>query len=585
MMLKGVALWACVCVLSGCASVLPEPYTPVFEATRTVDANAPLVQMVRRVQPKAAHVQLAPTQSESMKKKQQSLSMRLEQAVPQVEANASGIYPLADGVQAFAVRNALIKNVTHTLDLQYYSLHTGLSSRLLIRELVKAADRGVRIRILIDDMDTLGRDKEMTVLAAHDNIEVRIFNPIRRFRGTVLSRNLMLVANLSTQHRRMHNKVWLADGVLGITGGRNIGDRYFNANESDNFSDLDVLLSGAVVGQMQRSFDEFWNSNNAIPVELFEKAPQVSTKEDIQKMIFKTNALTRKERVARHPYLSALNEAENHVLPDILPKLLWGGIDFYSDAPTKVTTPPAQKDVRIPNEADVQSSGSAMFDALVSKIQQAKREVIIASPYFLPGDDFIQLLQGLVKKGVAVTLLSNSLESNDVPLVNGPYSRYRKPLLEAGVKIYELKGFPNVGATPQWRHPIFSWKGSRTALHSKAAVIDGEVSYVGSMNLDPRSVVWNTEAGILSRQPDFAKNVRNALLNAMSLDYSYAVILNHKGQLEWRTNENSGGAQSPVEMIQPEPAMNGGRVILRERGNFWRRLQRNIGACLPENFL
>ena len=602
----GIAL-----LLSACNAFLPAVYTPVAEPHAEVDVDSPLAQMVYRIQPKVVpvadafeHDELTVPHNklkkgEEMKQKRLSLPASLEALTAQVDAQASGIYPLSDGVEAFAVRNALVKNAKHSLDLQYYSLHKGLSSRLLIRELVRAADRGVKIRILIDDMDTLGRDKEMTILAAHENIDVRIFNPIRRLRGTVVSRWLMFVANINTQHRRMHNKVWLADGVLGITGGRNIGDQYFNANESDNFSDLDVLLGGAAVQQMQLSFDGFWNSAKSIPVEVFEKAPQADNAKDIQKMIFSTNALTRKERVLRHPYLAALDEAEHNVLPDVLPKLMWGTVDFYSDIPEKISETPPAMGVRMPHN-NVQS-GSVVFDALMPYISAAQHEVIIANPYFLPGDDVVASLSKLVAKGVTVKVLTNSLESNDVPLVNGPYSRYRLKLLRAGVLLYELRGFPDVEKTPQWRLPIFSWKGSRTALHTKAVVIDGVVSFVGSMNLDPRSIVWNTEVGVISKQPQFAQSLRDILSNAMSLDYSYIVRLDESGRLEWRTHGRTadgdqGGAidrnvirntidKKTAVGLKSATAPRKIEIFQRERGNFWRRLEQRVGAWLPETFL
>ena len=606
-------VWSCLAVggvallLGACNAILPAVYIPVIEPPVEVDVDTPLAHMVYRVQPKVLAADalerkamptppMRPNKGEVMKQKRLSLPASLEALTAQVDAQASGIYPLSDGVEAFAVRNALIKNAKHSLDLQYYSLHKGLSSRLLIRELVRAADRGVKIRILIDDMDTLGRDKEMTILAAHENIGVRIFNPIRRMRGTVVSRWLMFVPNISTQHRRMHNKVWLADGVLGITGGRNIGDRYFNGNESDNFSDLDVLLGGAAVRQMQTSFDDFWNSAKSIPVEVFEKAPQADNAGDIQKMIFSTNALTRKERVLRHPYLTALDEAEHNVLPSVLPKLMWGAVDFYSDVPGKVSEPPPAMGVHVPQN-DVKS-GSVVFDALMPYILAAQHEVIIANPYFLPGDDVLSSLSGLVKRGVAVTVLTNSLESNDVPLVNGPYARYRLKLLKAGVRLYELRGFPDVEKTPQWRLPIFSWKGSRTALHTKAVVIDGAVSFVGSMNFDPRSIVWNTEVGVISKQQPFAQSLRDILNNAMSLDYSYAVRLDEMGRLEWRTHEHTDGrdkidasggkAINKKRSIDPrslDMTPQKVEVFRRERGNFWRRLEQRVGAWLPETFL
>lgn len=536
----------CLPLLLAACNVLVEPrHTQLPEYALPVAPQAVLPKMVAKVTP-----------VEVMKKSRVALSDMFKNEPSQ----SSGIYPLVDGVEAFAVRNALIKNAQHSLDLQYYSLQRGLSSRLLIRELVHAADRGVRVRILVDDMDMLGRDHEMTVLSAHPNIDVRIFNPIRRFRATMATRIAMFAINLPTQHRRMHNKVWIADGVLAITGGRNIGDRYFNAGDQDNFSDLDVLLSGQVLEQMRTSFDTYWNSNQAFPVETFEKNPEGNLA-DIPKMIFKINALTRKERVARHPYLTALAQAENNVLPTILPKFTWGDIKFFVDTPDKISQSVPHLGVT------TRDSTSVPLNALIPHIENAKKEVFIISPYFIPGDELTRMLSNLARKGVHVALLTNSLESNDVPLVNGPYSRYRTALIKAGVEIYELRGFPDVDKLPQWRLPIFSWQGSRTALHTKAVVIDGVVSFVGSMNLDPRSVIWNTEAAIITEQTLFADKLRAVFLNAIERRYSYQVTLDANGDLLW---------SAPVDGMPP---------IRKEPSNFWRRLQKRIGVSAVETFL
>lgn len=590
----------CVLALSACANVSPVLHDENLHDDRSSAAQSVVVpqrknllsRMLARVWPKKTNVVngLQPVDrpkitlpldktGPTMRKQRMSLSATIKSfQTPSADVNASGIYALADGVEAFAARNALIKNAERSLDLQYYSLHKGLSSRLLIRELVRAADRGVKIRILIDDTDTLGRDKEMILLSAHENIKVKIFNPIRRFRGTMLSRALMFATHIKSMQRRMHNKVWLADGVLAVVGGRNIGDKYFNANAEDNFSDLDALLGGEVVGRIQTSFDEYWHSPNAVAVETFVQEPLTESAHEIQQMIIKTNALTRKERVAHHPYLTALNEAENHILPNLMPKMSWGQIDFYSDSPNKVTTPLAHDRITVASSGEKMNSGSSVLDALMPYIINAQHEVIIVNPYFLPGEEMAQVLSDLVKRGVAVTLLTNSLEANDVPLVNGPYSRYRLKLLKAGVKVFELRGFPEVGKTAQWRLPIFSWQGSRAALHSKAVVVDGKTSFIGSMNLDPRSILWNTEVGVIAQQPIFAKHLREVLLGATALRYSYAVELDSSRRLVWRTTaENLNQSADEADV--------GSSVLTRERGNFLRRLQKSLGASIPERYL
>ncbi|GHA74546.1 phospholipase D family protein [Formosimonas limnophila] len=492
----------------------------------------------------------------------------------QDDASASGVYPLVDGVEAFAVRNALIKNAQKTLDLQYYSLQRGLSTRILIRELVFAANRGVRIRILLDDMETLGRDQEMSLLNAHANIEVRVFNPIRRWRGTRITRALMFVGHLPTMHRRMHNKLWLADGVLGITGGRNLGDRYFNASEHDNFSDLDVLLSGQVIEPMKQMFNDYWQSSNTLPISQFAKGPTELSQNALKNLILKTNKLTKKERVQHHPYLTALIQAESHILPDVLPNMLWGQVEFVSDADDKINHKPISTQLALPNQTSSHTD-TPVFNALVNEITRTQKELILVSPYFVPGTEFTNLLIDLVKQGRQVTVITNSLESTDVPLVNGSYEPYRQRLLEGGINLYELRGFPNAGKSPQWRHPIFSWKGSRAALHSKAAIIDGQVSFVTSMNIDPRSVIWNTELGLTIRQSQFAQRLRKDLLTATDPRYSYHVKLNKNGKPEWQSSSLEAGSENLRTHIRT-----------RESGNLWRCLQKWIGRhIVPERYL
>lgn len=486
----------------------------------------------------------------------------------------SGVYPLVDGVEAFAVRNALIKNAQKTLDLQYYSLQRGLSTRIMIRELVYAANRGVRIRILLDDMEALGRDQEMSLLNAHANIEVRVFNPVRRWRGTRVTRALMFVGHLPTMHRRMHNKLWLADGVLGITGGRNLGDRYFNASEHDNFSDMDVLVGGQVIDPMKQMFNSYWQSSNTLPISQFDKGPTELSQNALKNLILKTNKLTKKERVQHHPYLTALIQAETHILPDVLPNMIWGRVDFVSDADSKINHTPSNTHLALTKD-ESKPTETPVFDALVNAVARTQKELILVNPYFIPGPEFSDLLINLVKQGRKVTVITNSLESNDVPLVNGPYESYRQRLLEGGVNLYELRGFPEADKSPQWRHPIFSWKGSRAALHTKAAIIDEQVSFVTSMNLDPRSVIWNTELGLTIHEPKFAQRLRQNLLTATDPRYSYHVQLNKNGKPTWQSGS-----------LDAEDEKSGIQIQTREPGNVWRRLQKWLGKhIVPERYL
>ncbi|MBS1175445.1 MAG: clsC [Burkholderiaceae bacterium] len=578
-------------LLSACANVLPQhlknaPYSQPHQTSLPKFSDAPLVQLFEQKQQAHNRISLnQPIQSANlpmdtaMPKKLPNLRGLINERMAERtgEAADSAVYPLSNGVEAFAARSALIKHAKYSLDLQYYTLQKGLSSRLLLREVVIAADRGVRVRILLDDREQLGRDKEMLVLNAHPNIEVRLFNPIKRYRSNIVSRWMVFLSNLSSLRRRMHIKMWLADGVLGITGGRNLGDRYFNAGDADNFSDMDVLLGGTVVDKMQAGFDDYWNSEQVMSVDAFDSQHIDMRREQISQMIFSTSKLTQLERVSRHPYLQALKDTEQEMLPIVLSKVTWGQVEFLIDPPSKINHYPDPAHISLSEDGEIRMD-TPVFDNLIRAMSQAKKEVLIVSPYFLPGDELTQFLINLHNAGVRITILSNSLQSNDVPVVNGHYDYYRDRLLQAGIAMYELRGYPDVPAQPQWRHPIFSIKGSRTALHSKVVVIDGQTSFVGSMNLDPCSVTGNTEVGVLIQQPAFAEQMRQLFLTQLDPKYSFEMRQN-QGKTVWYL-----GAESNLDETQTMRHISG-TTLKNEPGSLWRKLQKYIGTWLPEHYM
>lgn len=371
--------------------------------------------------------------------------------------------------------------------------------------------------------------------------------------------------------------MWLADGVLGITGGRNLGDRYFNAGEADNFSDMDVLLGGGVVDQMQAGFDAYWNSEQVMSVDAFDAQHLDMRREQISRMLFSTSRLTQLERVSRHPYLQALSDTEQEMLPIALSKLTWGRVEFFMDPPSKIKSIPNPAYVSLPKNDEIRAN-TPVFDHLVAAMSKAKEEVLIVSPYFLPGDELMDFLIHLHNNGIRITILSNSLQSNDVPVVNGHYDYYRDRLLQAGIAMYELRGYPDVPAQPQWRHPIFSIKGSRTALHSKVVVIDGQITFVGSMNLDHCSVTGNTEVGVLIHQAEFAQQIRQLFFTQLSPKYSFE-MRQQEGKTYWYL-----GAEPSLDEA-PASTKDAGTVFHNEPGSVWRKLQKYIGSWLPEHYM
>ncbi len=499
-------------------------------------------------------------------------------SIPFSNQALNGIYPLIDGVQALAMRCALTRDAKTQLDLQYYALEPGLSSRLLVLEIVKAANRGVRVRILLDDMDTLNFDQQISLLNTHPNIEVCVFNPVRQFRNNLFTRSLMFLWTLKTSHRRMHNKLWIADQTLGIIGGRNLADRYFNASETSNFSDLDVLLEGPIIAKMHSDFETYWHSEHTLPIHTFKPNPINYTVRNIKKLHAKIERSTRKFRFKNHPYLKALKESESCILENARQGMQWGHIQIETDPPSKIDNPPTHANISLKKCRDHSKlSLTPVFNQFVKIIRNTKEELILINPYFAPGEEFTALLESLCHKGCKIIIITNSLEGNDVPIINAHYDIYRNRLLDAGVSIHELRAKPLLSKnTPIWHKPIFRWKRSRIALHSKAMISDGRCCFVGSMNLDPRSILWNTETGAFIHQTDIAQQLRTLALSALDTRYCYKLIRNAENQINWITSvskRRQGKRHFQLTVLHSEP------------GNWLRKLQKMLGRFLPERYL
>lgn len=396
----------------------------------------------------------------------------------QEHAGASGFHPLADGVEALLARIVLAELAQRSLDVQYYIWHDDLTGRHFAHALLRAADRGVRVRILLDDLGVNARDEVLLNLDAHPNIEIRLFNPIasRSFR------NASALADFSRVNRRMHNKAFVADNQAAILGGRNIGDEYFDASGDVAFRDLDVLTIGASVPEVSRAFDTFWNSEVSYPVSsLSELKGGVADLPQLRAMLA---AFIEAEK--NSPYIGAARQA---LLDDMTAgryRFTWGKAHLLYDAPDKVLHPPER----------VEGTLLPQFGSLGL---QAQRSLLIVSPYFVPGESGVRWLAEQVQRGVAVTVLTNSLAATDVSAVHAGYQRYRRDLLEAGVRLYEIKA-----DAPEQGRKKKQVGGSRASLHAKTFVFDRSAVFIGSMNLDPRSIQLNTEIGVLCESPELA---------------------------------------------------------------------------------
>jgi putative cardiolipin synthase len=468
------------------------------------------------------------------------------QAMAKPHEGRSGFRLLPDSSDAFKARAELIRNAKTSLDLQYYIVHDGLSTRALIDELLKAADRGVRVRILLDDTTSDGLDHAIATLAAHPNIEIRLFNPQDLGRETGVTRSVGRLMNLSQQHRRMHNKLWLADSSVAIVGGRNLGDEYFDAETKLNFTDIDMLSVGPVAEQLGHSFDQYWNSTLSKPIADFMYL--LPTAEDLAKArrkLEKSLEQAHQQHKALFERLMAYKSQPR--LKVWLNELDWAYNQALWDAPTKVLAQ-GEPDPHL-----------LLTTQLAPELINTRKELMLISAYFVPGEAGLLYLTGRADAGVDVSLLTNSLEATDVPAVHGGYTPYRKALLEHGVRLFELRRQPGDLETfrdngPRLFKESHSIASSDSSLHSKAMVFDRRKIFVGSFNFDPRSVLWNTEVGVLVDSPKLAEQLRELTLQGMAPALSYEAKL-EDGKVVWVTEDNG-----QIHTLHTEP------------GDWWRRV-------------
>ena len=392
----------------------------------------------------------------------------------QTHAGQSGFLLLGNGLDAFVARAILAHVAERSIDVQYYLFHDDLIGNLFTDQLLKAADRGVRVRLLVDDMDLEGKDLDVAVMDSHPNMEVRIFNPFSRKKG----RTRQFVSRAGSVTRRMHNKSFTVDNQVTILGGRNMGNEYFDADPELAFSDLDVLAIGPVAQEVSTAFDLYWNSELAYPASvLIGKRP---TTEEIKEMRQKLTEFV--ESQSDSEYLQALRNS--NLANDIRQNNVsfnWGEAVVLYDQPEKILH-------------DFDESQYHLAPKLKPYAEGVKKELIIFSPYFVPGKPGTAFLTQLAQRGVRVRILTNSLASNDVGIVHAGYSKYRKDLLRAGIELYEL----NEKLTRKKRKEKKGKHGSsKASLHAKSFVFDRKRVFIGSLNLDPRALVHNTEIGVV----------------------------------------------------------------------------------------
>lgn len=402
-----------------------------------------------------------------------TLISEASQAALQNRPGESGVVLLDDGIDAFAARIAMVEGATSSIDSQYYLFHNDQTGLIFIHRLIEAADRGVRVRLLVDDMDQAGRDYGAAILDSHPAIEVRLFNPFSRN----VPRMIQFLTRYGEVTRRMHNKSLTVDNQVSVLGGRNIGDEYFDATTNSNFADLDAMVIGPVVREISTSFDLYWNDELSYPIStLYDKSVNA---EEVAAMVAGFGKII--EQPASQNYLEELkNSSLAMALRNGSLDPSWGEIRAIFDRPEKLND-------------SVDSKRYHLAPGLAPSFKGVKNELIIISPYFVPGKKGTAFLTELAGRGISVRVLTNSLSSTDVPVVHAGYIKYRNKLLRAGIEIHEVKN-----ASESQDPGGSSLAGSSAAsLHSKAFIFDRSQVFIGSLNLDPRSIYENTELGIL----------------------------------------------------------------------------------------
>ena len=436
----------------------------------------------------------------------------------QSHPDESAFHLLQDPVDAIVARIVLAETTDRSLDLQYYIWHDDLTGRELAAALLKAADRGVRVRVLLDDLGTNADDQVLLALSSHPNLKIRLFNPVasRHFKS------LGSLMEFSRVDRRMHNKAMIADNEAAILGGRNIGDEYFGASSELAMGDLDVLVHGPIVRKASDAFDEFWNSQSSYSIEQLMGHPaDPSALTDYRA---KLDEYVKAEHDS--PYVVQARQRMATVLDAGNSGFSWGKATLLYDDPSKITRDPT----------DPQGHLMTRFAALNLK---PTREMLIISPYFVPGKEGVAWIRDLTEHGVRVTVLTNSLAATDVVAVNAGYQHYREDLLAAGVHLYELRPIGSTSVKAQ--HKFFG--SSKASLHAKTYVFDRQSVFIGSMNLDPRSSKLNTEIGVLCESPEIAGQVIDD-------------VEPHLNQIAWRVEQHTD-ANGKSRIVWIETAENG----------------------------
>ena len=477
----------------------------------------------------------------------------------------SGFRLMPTGQFALQARIELARRAQRTLDVQYYQIHDDRTGRYLLRTLRDASERGVRVRVIIDDLYTAGQDPLLLGLDAYPNVEVRLFNPFPAGRKNFLTRFAVNWHEFDRVNRRMHNKLFIADGVMAVAGGRNIADEYFMASAGANFVDLDTFVIGAILPRLSSLFDEYWNSDRVLPIRAIvpTERPDAELRQDFERMTSAeavpiVRVTTMPAEMGGGEVVEVIGSTGGTPEPEVPPPndvlgygpivdelnagkvgLIWADAQAYADSPDKVIGR-----VSTYGLAPIDDVDSVRYN-VIEMMRRARKDVVITSPYLIPGEAGLETFRNSVERyGVKYTLVTNSLAATDEPVVHTGYRRYRPEMLKLGMNLYELS--PQK-VSRSLRLGRFSTSIGR--LHAKSAVVDGERVFIGSMNFDPRSDQHNTEMGLFIQSPQVAQQMLK-LVDVIRQQGAYKVVLAPNGKDMIWTTTGPGGREEVVE--EPE---------------------------------
>ncbi len=452
----------------------------------------------------------------------------------------SGFFPLQSGSDALAARLRMIERAEVSLDAQYFLMKSDIAGHVFCQELLLAADRGVRVRFLLDDIFTKVNDEELFILDAHENIEVRLYNPIAK-RGLFI---LNFLGDFKRANRRMHNKSFTADNQLTIVGGRNIASEYFDLNIDTEFEDFDVLGVGKVATDVSATFDLFWNSRRSLPLEALDVEFTEAQLDRVRQQM---------KQDFDEAYASAFAEAMDNLiireLIDTKDQLFPADWEVVTDDPQKLKTSVAVEQRQLVNR-------------LVELVVDSEEEVIVITPYLVPLESGIEFWRGIVDQGTRVVMLTNSLASTNHIPVHSAYAKFRKPLLEAGVELYEVRADAVISTADRPDAP------DNKTLHTKLIIIDRQQVFAGSLNLDPRSIDLNAELGVNILSENLGEELADEFFESLE-ETAYRLTLDERGRLQW---EGTSNGVKVIEKSEPSSSR-------------WRRFKAWFFRIVPDSQL